>query len=638
LRDSEDHFRSLAETIPDALVVYDDLGRVTFVNKAFEELYGWSIEELVGKPLTNFVPPSAEAITKQSWERTLRGEKAVFETQRWTKEGKVLDLRISTAILTNTHGKHTSSIVVHHDITARKRAQEKLHNSERTVKTILATSPVGIGLILDRKLKWANDACLKMFGFETQKEIAGKSTRIFYPSEEAYECVGRDLYTELQREKIAETVTKFSRKDGSLFDARIRIRHVDPSSSENLMIFVTTDITDQLRAENEKETLKTQLFESQKMEALGTLVGGIAHDFNNMLQIVLGYSQILLDDKKKTDQGYQELHTIIETCEGGAELVKKLLAFGQQGQVIPEALDLNHQVSQLTTLISRTLPQVVQLDLDLINGPTTIVADHSQIDQLVMSLAINASEAMPEGGALKISTSIVSLDDDYCKAHIEAKPAAYVMLSVRDTGRGMDKETLTRIFDPFFSTKQRGSARGTGLGLSVVRGIVQQQGGHVTCESEPGKGTEFKVYFPAIEEPLMTLQSATSATQKKEAKLILVVEDNLSIAELERRMLETADYPTVVVNSGKDALAVYQERRSEISLVLLDLIMPEMSGRDCLLELLKIDPSLKVLIASGFSPSDELRREISPLVKGFVHKPCTRSELLKEVGSVLGGA
>ncbi len=266
------------------------------------------------------------------------------------------------------------------------------------------------------------------------------------------------------------------------------------------MIFVITDITDQLRAEQEKEALKTQLFESQKMEALGTLVGGIAHDFNNMLQIVLGYSQILLDDKKKRDQGYQELQTIIETGEGGADLVKKLLAFGQQGQVIPVPLDLNHQVSQLTTLISRTLPHVVQLDLDLIDGPTTIVADHGQIDQLVMSLAINASEAMPDGGALKISTSTVSLDDDYCKSHLEAKPGTYVMLSVRDTGRGMDKETLARIFDPFFSTKERGSTRGTGLGLSVVQGIVQQQGGHVTCESEPGKGTEFKVYFPSIED------------------------------------------------------------------------------------------------------------------------------------------
>jgi two-component system, cell cycle sensor histidine kinase and response regulator CckA len=635
LRDSENHFRSLAETIPDALVVYDDLGRVTFINKAFEELYGWSVEELVGKPITNFVPPSAEAITKQSWERTLRGEKAVFETQRWTKEGKVLDLQISTAILRNIDGKHTASIVIHHDITARKRAQEKLHNSERTVKTILATSPVGIGLILDRKLKWVNDACLKMFGFENQEEIVGQSTRIFYPSQEEYERVGHDLYTNLQRGHIAETVSRFIRKDGSLFDVRIRIRHVDPSSSENLMIFVSTDITDQISAAKEKEALKTQLFQSQKMEALGTLVGGIAHDFNNMLQIVIGYSQILLEGKQKAEQGYSELQTIIETCQGGADLVKKLLALGQQGQATPVPLDLNHQISQLTTLISRTLPQIVQFDLDLANGPTTILSDSAQIDQLVMSLAINASEAMPNGGALKISTSIVSLDDDYCKSNLEAKPGAYVMLSVRDNGCGMDKETLTRIFDPFFSTKERGSTRGTGLGLSVVRGIVRQQGGHVTCESEPGKGTEFKVYFPSIEEPLMPAKMVEPQVQSGKPETILVVEDNIPVAELERRGLELAGYTVTVATTGREALEIYQTRKGEISLVILDLLMPEMSGRDCLMELLKIDPSVKVLIASGYSPSDELHREISPHVKGFVHKPFGMAQLLSAVESVL---
>ena len=637
LRDSENHFRSLAETIPDALVVYDDLGRVTFINKAFEELYGWSVEELVGKPITNFVPPSAEAITKQSWERTLRGEKAVFETQRWTKEGKVLDLQLSTAILRNMDGKHTASIVIHHDITARKRAQEKLHNSERTVKTILATSPVGIGLILDRKLKWVNDACLKMLGFENQKEIVGQSTRIFYPSEEEYERVGRDLYTNLQRGKIAETVSRFIRKDGSLFDVRIRIRHVDPSSSENLMIFVSTDITDQLSAAKEKEALKTQLFQSQKMEALGTLVGGIAHDFNNMLQIVIGYSQILLEGKQKAEQGYRELQTIIETCQGGADLVKKLLALGQQGQATPVPLDLNHQVSQLTALISRTLPQIVEFDLDLANAPTTILSDHAQIDQLVMSLAINASEAMPNGGALKISTSIVSLDDDYCKSHLEAKPGAYVMLSVRDNGCGMDKETLTRIFDPFFSTKERGSTRGTGLGLSVVRGIVRQQGGHVTCESEPGKGTEFKVYFPSIEKPSMPAKMVEPQVQSGTQETILVVEDNIPVAELERRGLEMAGYTVIVATKGREALEIYQTRKGEISLVILDLLMPEMSGRDCLMELLKIDPSVKVLIASGYSPSDELHGEISPFVKGFVHKPFGMAQLLGSVEAVLRG-
>jgi len=395
------------------------------------------------------------------------------------------------------------------------------------------------------------------------------------------------------------------------------------------------EVENHKKTQAEKEAFQAQLFQSQKLEAIGTLVGGIAHDFNNMLQIILGYSQLLLDDKKKGEAGYKELKTIIETGKSGANLVENLLAFGQQGQIFPVPLDLNHQINQLSTLISHTLPHVVQVDLDLIDGPTTIRADHGQIDQLVMNLAINASEAMPNGGRLKIATTKVSLDDEYCRTHYGSKPGGYVMLTVSDTGRGMDQEILVKIFDPFFSTKERGSTRGTGLGLSVVKGIVQQQGGHVTCESEPGKGTAVKVYFPAIEAPLITAKTVLQTVQSEGTETILVVEDNIAVAELERRFLANAGYEVIVATNGQEALDIYQTRKEEMSLVILDLLMPEMSGRDCLMELLKIDPSIKLLIASGYAPEDELHKEISPLVKGFLHKPFGMIQLLDAVGSVL---
>ena len=270
------------------------------------------------------------------------------------------------------------------------------------------------------------------------------------------------------------------------------------------------------------------------------------------------------------------------------------------------------------------------------HGPVTIHADPNQIDQVVMDLAINASEAMPNGGRLKIATTTVSLDDEYCRLHHGAKPGNYVMLSIKDTGCGMDKKTRARIFDPFFSTKQRGSTRGTGLGLSVVQGIVQQHGGHVICESEPGKGTEFKIYFPAIEETLITSKTVAPIVKREGTETILVVEDNIPVAELEQTNLEDAGYTVIVATNGQEALDIYQTRRDEISLVILDLMMPEMSGKDCLMELVKIDPAVKVLIASGFSPSDDLQKEINPLVKGFVHKPFGMTQLLDAVGSVLG--
>jgi CheY-like chemotaxis protein len=252
-----------------------------------------------------------------------------------------------------------------------------------------------------------------------------------------------------------------------------------------------------------------------------------------------------------------------------------------------------------------------------------------------MNLVINASEAMPNGGWLKISTRTVSFDGEYCRNCKGVKSGSYVMLSVMDTGRGMDKETLARIFDPFFSTKQRGSTRGTGLGLSVVQGIAQQHGGHITCESAPGKGTEFKIYFPAIEEPLADVKTFSPTIQTEGSETILLVEDCSPVAELEAGFLGSAGYSVVIATNGREALDIYRKRKEEISLVLLDLIMPAMSGRDCLMELVKIDPSVKVLIASGYAPEDELQSEISPIVKGFLHKPFAISQLLTGVRSAL---
>jgi two-component system cell cycle sensor histidine kinase/response regulator CckA len=350
---------------------------------------------------------------------------------------------------------------------------------------------------------------------------------------------------------------------------------------------VMHDITEIKRTEQEKLALQSLLFQSQKLESLGTLVGGIAHDFNNMLQIILGYSDLLMSDKRTSEPGYNELKTIIGTAKGGADLVTKLLAFGQQAPIFPNNMDLNHQIGQLTTLMSRTLPQVVEIDLDLEEGPTTIHADHGQIDQLVMNLAINAAEAMPNGGRLKIATKTVSLDDEYCRGHHGLKPSSYVLLSISDTGRGMDKEILPRIFDPFFSTKQRGSTRGTGLGLSVVQGIAHQHGGHVDCVSEPDVGTKFKVYFPAIEEPLADVKSVVPPVQSGGTETILVVEDNIPVAELEQRFLASAGYTVILATNGREALDIYRSRKEEISLVVLDLLMPEMSGRDCLMRLLQ---------------------------------------------------
>ncbi len=525
-------------------------------------------------------------------------------------------------------GDVRGSVAAFLDISERKKIEHLLRASEKLYRAVVDNLRFGIAVInRNMEIVTANDV-LQQSCPRLRSQQATLCYQVYNdPPRSALceNCPCALTFQDGQSHKIdREIVSQGLKRTYTIASYPVKDKH----GEVELVIELSEDIT-------ESKLLQAQLFQSQKMEALGTLVGGIAHDFNNMLQVILGYSDLLLSDKKKSEPGYDELRTIIESAKGGADLVTKLLAFGQQAPIFPVNMDLNHQISQLSTLMSRTLPQVVQVDLDLAEGPSTIHADHGQIDQLVMNLAINAAEAMPNGGRLKIVTKTTSLDDEYCRGHHGLKPGSYVMLSISDTGRGMDKETLARIFDPFFSTKQRGSTRGTGLGLSVVQGIAQQQGGHVTCKSEQGKGTEFKVYFPAIEEPLAPTEVVEPTVQSGGSATILVVEDNLPVAELEQRFLSRAGYNVIVATNGREALDIYQSRKEEISLVVLDLLMPEMSGRDCLMELLKIDPSVNVLIASGYAPEDELHKEIRPLVKGFVHKPFAMIQLLDAVGSVL---
>ncbi len=600
------------------------------VNQSRSDFLGKQREEIEGKQLDDFYSHDVADVCELGNREVFQSGRTIH-TEEWIPNaaGEPRLISITKTPKLDEHGKVEYVVCSGTDITECKRLEEALRESEQTLNSILMASPVGIAFVSsDRKLEWVNKTYLELLGYDTVEEVKDLPINLFYASEEEFNRVGSLISYFCPNGEPADTDTTLKRKTGETFDALVRVNPFDPTDITKGFVTTVQDISDRKKAENEKIALQTQLFQSQKMESLGTLVGGIAHDFNNMLQIIIGYSQFLMDYHKKGDPGYGDLQAIVETSLEAADLVAKLLAFGQQAQTIPTELDLNDRIGELSTVISRILPHIIRLDLDLTDRPTTILADKGEIGQLFMNLAINASEAMPDGGDLKVATSIVRLDEDYCKAHLEVKPGDYVMLSVKDTGRGMDEETKCCIFDPFFSTKQRGATRGTGLGLSVVRGIAQQRGGHISCESEPGKGTEFKVYFPAID----------SKDQPVEPKMILVVEDNDRVAELEKRALENCGYNVIIATNGKEAIDIFEARNNEISLVLLDLILPEKTGRDCLMEMVTIDPSVKVLIASGYSVEGTLKEEITPLVKGFVRKPFVITDLISAVQCELDNA
>jgi nitrogen-specific signal transduction histidine kinase/ActR/RegA family two-component response regulator len=393
------------------------------------------------------------------------------------------------------------------------------------------------------------------------------------------------------------------------------------------------DVTQSKRMAKEKEQLQEQLLQSQKMEAVGTLAGGVAHDFNNILQVTLGYSELILADDDLPERYRADLRKVHESAKRGADLVQRLLTFSRKTEIKPQPLNLNRRINEMRKMLDRTIPKMIEIQLVPDADPAVINADPTQVDQVLMNLAVNARDAMPEGGKLVIETADTVIDEEYARTHLDAKPGPYVLLTVTDTGAGMDKETLEHIFEPFYTTKESG--QGTGLGLAVVLGIVQQHGGLIKCYSEPGHGTTFKIYFPALVSEPEPTAPAERVIPRGGSETILLVDDEEFIRELGSRILTRAGYKVITASQGKEALEMYKKGNNEISLVILDLIMPEMGGKQCMEGLLRINPAVKVIIASGYSAESRTKETLASGAKGIVNKPYNIREVLEAVRSAL---
>jgi PAS domain S-box-containing protein len=398
---------------------------------------------------------------------------------------------------------------------------------------------------------------------------------------------------------------------------------------------VIGDISEAKESAVVRQRLEAQLRQAQKMEAVGTLAGGIAHDFNNLLQAVHGYAELLLLDKKERDPGSEELQGILRAAKRGAELTQQLLTFSRKTGSELSQLDLNSEVLKTIKLLERTIPKMIEIEFLRAGNLKLVYADSAQIEQILLNLAVNAKDAMPDGGKLILSTGNALLDDRFCRTHAGAKPGEYVSLTITDTGCGMDHATLEHIFEPFFTTK--GLAAGTGLGLAMVYGIVKSHGGYIECTSKPARGTSFKIFLPiagATPEPELD-KPPTPATPIGGTETILLVDDEDFVRDLGEQMLTKFGYRVLTSPDGEAALKLYRARADDIDLILLDLIMPGMGGRKCLERLRELGSKTPVLIASGY-PSDRSTREtIKAGAVGFVAKPFNLQRLLEAVRSAL---
>ncbi|HEX8818192.1 MAG TPA: PAS domain S-box protein [Terriglobales bacterium] len=625
------HLQAVAlEAAANAIVITDAKGRIMRTNPAFSELTGYSAEEAAGKNLRILKSGKQDKeFYRKMWTTILSGRVWQGEIINRRKDGS---LYTEEAVITpvRTDKKITNFIAIKQDITARKRNEEERRRTEEKYRAIYEDAVIGIfqttpgGRVIS-----VNPALAKICGYDNPEELIAGITDI---SNEWYVDPQRraDLQQELERDGFVRSFEyQAKRKDGTKAWLLQSIRVVrDESGKPAYYEGTIQDIT-------ERKILEDQLRQAQKMEAVGRLAGGIAHDFNNALSVINGYSE-LLQQELAADAGLSKQAGEIHSAgRRAASLTRQLLAFSRKQTIQLTVLDLNSVLTDIEKMLRRLIGEDISLEIALGKGLKNVKVDRGQMEQIFMNLAINARDAMPKGGKLLIETGNAQLDEMYLRQHPDAKTGPYAMLSVSDTGCGMDKETQAHIFEPFFTTKDVG--KGTGLGLSTVYGIVKQSGGHVSVYSEVDKGTTFRLYLPACDAAQATSGVETRADVPAGKETILMVEDDPALRELTKNCLLSKGYTVVAAENGQTAIEASQKHAGVIHMLLTDVIMPKMSGPELAQTLTRARPEMKVLFMSGYT--DDLIAHHGMLDSGtmLIEKPFDINSLLTKVRQALEG-
>jgi len=522
------------------------------------------------------------------------------------------------------------------DIEIRNRANLALRQSERMFQGVFDAAPDGLLVVTpDGVIVMANAEAERMFG----RMLAGRVIEELLPAALWDGDVNHreSFFMRPEIRRIGGRDLMARREDGTEFPVEVSLGGYS-YNEQNAALCVVRDITARRVLEESLRRSEHQLRQAQKMEAIGNLAGGVAHDFNNLLSVILSYSNMLAEDMTPSDPRRADLEQIEAAGMRAVDLTRQLLAFSRQQILQPKIVSLNDIVAGMERMLRRLIGEDVELTVLFASGLGKVRVDPGQIEQIAMNLAVNARDAMPHGGKLTIETDTVELDEGYCVAHVGAVPGPHVMLAVTDTGTGIDKATQARMFEPFFTTKEKG--KGTGLGLATVFGIVQQSGGNVWVYSELGKGTTFKVYFPRTDVDGALDTEAYNASAPETATVggtetILLVEDEESVRILARTILRRFGYHVLEAQSGGDALLICEQHTSEIHLMLTDVVMPRMSGRQLSERLQSIRPQMKVLYMSGYTDNSIVHHGVLDSGVAFLQKPITPETLTRKVREVL---
>ena len=528
----------------------------------------------------------------------------------------------------NEHDREILTYVSQHISAAllRKQHEEALRRSEARHRSLVESAVYGMyHSSLDGKFLDVNPALVKMLGYSSAEELmAVDMARDIYLDSDQRAAV---IHAYRESGCLESCELRWKRKDGRPITVRLSGNVFKDEHGETLGFeMIAEDVS-------ERRALEEQLRQSQKMEAIGRLAGGIAHDFNNLLTVIKGYSELMLDELGDADPLQSEVDEIKKAADRAASLTRQLLAFSRQQVLAPKVLDLNSVVGNMDKLLRRLLGEDIDLFTVLEPGLARVKADPGQVEQVIMNLAVNARDAMPHGGKLTVETANVDLDENYTRDHVSVKPGSYVMIAVTDTGTGMTEKVKSRIFEPFFTTKEIG--KGTGLGLSTVYGIIKQSGGYIWVYSEMGIGSTFKVYLPSVEAPVELPTNLQQPAPRRGSETVLLVEDEDGVRALMRQVLHRHGYNVLESRHGGEALLMCERHSGKIDLLLTDVVLEQMSGRELAERLLKVRPEMKVLYVSGYADDAIVHHGVLNAGAAFLQKPFTTEALARKIRYVL---
>ena len=623
LRESEEKYRNLFENAVDPIFIINAEYNYIDVNRKAIEVFGYSKEEFLKMNLFDVIPPSQRENSEKELEKLNRnGYYENFVGKMLTRDGRWLDIEVSSSAIMKD-GRVIGSRDIVRNITDRTHMEMELRKFKRAVEqsqvSIIITDTSGA-------IEYVNPYFTELTGY-TYDEVVGQNPRILRSDTDYPPDHYKKLWSTLTSGKVWRGEFRNRKKNGDIYweDASI-----SPLTNEKGVIThyiaIKEDIT-------ERRNLERQLRQAQKMEAVGQLAGGIAHDFNNILSAIINYAYLL--NKKVNDDisAGEIIEQILSLAGRGAEITQGLLTFSRQHIINRIGLSINQSVKNIEKLLLKFIGEDIQLKIHLDDDVPSIMADSAQIEQVIMNLVTNAEDAMPEGGTLTLTTERSELDAAFVNMHGLARPGAYALLTISDTGTGISDTIKEKIYEPFFTTKEVG--QGTGLGLSIVYGIVKQHDGYILLETEESGGTTFRIYFPAVDAEVLERKEFPRSDLVGHGELILVAEDEEEVRTSMKTILEESNYRVVEAVDGREAVEKFIQYMNDIDMLVLDVIMPDMNGKAAYDAIKKYDPAAKVIFTSGYTREGIGKKEPALSGLNYISKPVAPDMLLKEIREVL---